>query len=53
MLYKVSSSIPTKWVKGKHVIELYPSFGLLSLRLLKKDPLSYTFVESDKRVVKE
>ena len=32
--------------------ELYPSFGLLSLRLLKKEPTSYTFVESDKRVIK-
>ena len=36
MLYKIANSIQTKWVKGKHVIELYPGFGLLSLRLMKK-----------------
>ena len=40
------------YVKGKHVIEFYPTFGLLSTRLLKKEPLSYTFVEPDKRVIK-
>ena len=50
-LYRVSNQIRTKWVKGKHVIELYPTFGFLSLRLMKKAPLSYTLVESDKRVV--
>lgn len=36
MLYKIANSIQTKWIRGKHVIELYPGFGLLSLRLMKK-----------------
>ena len=36
MLYKISNSIQTKWIRRKHVIELYPGFGLLSLRLMKK-----------------
>ena len=31
---------------------MYPGFGLLSTRVMKKEPLSYTFVEPDKRVVK-
>ena len=34
------------------MIEMYPGFGLLSTRVMKKEPLSYTFVEPDKRVVK-
>ena len=31
---------------------MYPAFGLLSQRLMKREPLSYTFIEPDKRVVK-
>lgn len=39
-------------VRDRHVIEMYPGFGLLSQRLMKREPLSYTFIEPDKRVVK-
>lgn len=51
MLGRVANKIPTFEIKGKNVIEFYPGFGLLSTRILKKEPLSYTFVEPDKRVV--
>ena len=51
MLGRVANKIPTNEIKGKNVIEFYPGFGLLSTRILKKEPLSYTFVEPDKRVV--
>lgn len=37
MLYRIANAIQTNWIKDKHVIELYPSFGLLSLRLMKKE----------------
>ena len=37
MLYRVANSIQTKWIKGKHIIELYPGFGLLSLRIMKAE----------------
>lgn len=48
MLSKLSNAFPSKYIRDKHVIELYPGFGLLSLRFLRKEPLSYTFVEPDK-----
>jgi len=51
MLGRIANKIPTFEIKGKNVIEFYPGFGLLSTRILKKEPLSYTFVEPDKRVV--
>jgi len=50
-LWVVSNAFPSKYIRDKHVIELYPGFGLLSLRFLRKEPLSYTFVEPDKRSV--
>ena len=52
LLGRLAMKIPLSALKDKHVIEMFPAFGLLSTRLLKKEPLSYTFVEVDKNVVK-
>jgi len=51
LLSKLAQSFANE-IRDKHVIEMYPAFGLLSQRLMKREPLSYTFIEPDKRVVK-
>ena len=52
LLGNLTKRFPKYAFKGKNVIDLYPGFGLLATRLMKKEPFSYTFVEDDKRTVK-